>query len=211
MLLQGSIAFGRMSQGSQSGKVAIYFPSVGRLSHFSQKFERLSHGSICWVGNAMVFDALTCCALLSSVSNLNTARMSVQHSVSWNRYHNTLNPDTNTEDIPRKHLLFEREVAVDHSTLTECFKKLPPGCSNLDDQARLAGSKSVDFEVVLQAVKVYPENSTQITSSELGILWPCPIRKRCMQVYYIFKTTFFIMKYFLHFLLYFITFYIYWF
>ena len=43
--------------------------------------------------------------------------------------------------------------AIDHSTITRWLKKFRWGCKNLNDQAILGQPKTVDFEVVLEAIE----------------------------------------------------------
>ena len=57
------------------------------------------------------------------------------------------------------------EGTIDHSTVTKWFKEFCSVCMNLDDQARSAKPKTVDFE----AIETNLESSTWRVSGDLGI------------------------------------------
>ena len=59
------------------------------------------------------------------------------------------------------------EDTFDYGIVTRCFKKFR--CKKLDDQARPGGSKTVDFESVLQAIEETLESSTLRVPGELSI------------------------------------------
>ncbi|XP_029643946.1 histone-lysine N-methyltransferase SETMAR-like [Octopus sinensis] len=61
------------------------------------------------------------------------------------------------------------EVAVDFHIVTRWFKKFRWGCKNLDDQARSGMRKTVDSEVVLQAIEANPACGTRSVSGKLGL------------------------------------------
>ena len=52
------------------------------------------------------------------------------------------------------------EVSVGHSTVTRLFKKFRTSRKKVDDQASSGRPKSVDSEVVLQAIEANPESSS---------------------------------------------------
>ena len=55
-------------------------------------------------------------------------------------------------------------------------KEISLELNNLDNQARSARTKSVDYEAVLQAIKEYPANSLRRISVELCLLHSSVVR-----------------------------------
>ena len=69
-----------------------------------------------------------------------------------------------------KHLLSAQgEDAVDHNTVTRCFKKFCSDCKNLNNKIRSGKTKTMDSEDIFQARKANQVSSTQRVSGKLGI------------------------------------------
>ena len=61
------------------------------------------------------------------------------------------------------------EGVLDHSIVTRWSKKFCSGCKNLNDQAKSGRPKTMDSEIMLQAIEANPVSSTHRVPSEFGI------------------------------------------
>ena len=102
--------------------------------------------------------------MLHSVRDLKAIQINVQRYLIWELYE--LELGYNFAETTKNIGCVENEGAVDHRWL----KKFHSCCKNLDDQARLGGLKSVNFEAVLQAIEA---STTQRVSGELSISQSC--------------------------------------
>ena len=110
--------------------------------------------------------ALTCCALLHSVSNL----MDVQRSLMLKLMLCEFELGHNTVEATKNVRCMKGEGAVDLTPVKRQIKKFCSGCKNLDEKTRPGKGKTVDSEVMFQTTEVNSVSNTRRVSAEYGIL-----------------------------------------
>ena len=117
------------------------------------------------VGSIVVVGVFTCCTLLHSLCALEATQMNIQHCLIWEFYEFELGH--NIAEATKNICCVKSEDAVNHSTVTRCFKKFCPSCKNLSNQARSGKPKSVDSNAVLQAIEANLASSSWRVSGKL--------------------------------------------
>ena len=102
----------------------------------------------------MVVSALIHCALLHSVSDLETLQMNIQHSRIWEIVYDFQLDHNPTEATKNICCARKGENAGDYNIVTRCLKKFCLGCKNFYDQVRSGGPKIMDSKVVFSIIKV---------------------------------------------------------
>ena len=113
------------------------------------------------LGSIMVVGALTCCAL--SVYDLKATLMNVNCKL----IQELMLYKFELWKQPKNFYSTKVEGAVDLTTVTRLFKKFLWSSKNLVNQARSVRFKTMDSEIIFQAIKANPESSTWRVSGEL--------------------------------------------
>ena len=106
------------------------------------------------VNRIMVVGALTHCTLLHFMCNLKSSQMNVQYSLIQELRLYKFELGHNTTESTKNICCAKDEGAIDHSAVTRWFKKFYLGFKNLNNQTRPGRPKSIDSEVVLQAIEI---------------------------------------------------------
>ena len=122
-----------------------------------------------WLGSIVVVGALTRYALLHSVRDLKAAQMNVQRNLIQELMFYELELRHNLAEATRNICCTKGEGTPKHSRVTRwIFKKYRHGYKTPDDEARSGRPKTVNYKVVLQALKANLVSSTRRVSGNLG-------------------------------------------
>ena len=134
----------------------------------SQKFCNISKCACLWCIYHMtktalvVVGVLTCYVLLYSMCDLKAAKINMHHSLIWRLMLYNFKLDyyvaEATKNISRK----KCEDAVDHKTVSRCFKKFCSDCKSLNNQTRSGKHKTIDSKAMLQVARVCISHSTVV-------------------------------------------------
>ena len=114
----------------------------------------------------LVVVALTHCALLHFVCDVEAAQMNDQHSLIWKIVLYNFELGYNAAEVTKDICFAKNEGKVDRSTVTRWFKKFHLGCKNLDNQAQLGRPKTIDSGAILQAIEANLVSITQKLSGK---------------------------------------------
>ena len=114
------------------------------------------------VGTIMVVGVLTCCTLFHCVCDLKVAQINVQCCLIWEFMLSDFQLGYNAMEAMKIFVVWLGDSADNHKRVIRWLKKFCLGYKNLDDQARLGRSKTMDSEAVLT-------NSTQSVLGKLSI------------------------------------------
>ena len=115
----------------------------------------------------MVVGVLTCCALLHFDCDLKTTQMNVQCRIIWELMFYKFTLGHNTTEATKNICYVKIEGAINHSTVSRCFKKFCSGCQNLDHQTRSSRPKIMESKTMLQSTEANSASIPQIMDSKV--------------------------------------------